>query len=167
MDYRIVGLRAAHFARYFAMSDAELAANRAVRRIVEEEPGAPCRVSLEDAEVGEQVILLHYEHLPVDSPYRSSHAIYVRGWAAETFDRANEVPPALRSRLLSVRAFDARHMMVEADVAEGRDLEAMIARLLGNPAAAYLHVHFARAGCYAARVLRCPKTASEGPRPGG
>lgn len=167
MDFRIVGLPAAPFAPYFAMSEEELAAHRAVRRIVEEKPGAPCRVSLEDAEVGEQVILVNYEHQPFDTPYRASHAIYVRGWASETFDRVDEVPPALRSRLLSVRAFDVDHMMLDADVTEGGDLEAMIGRLLANPAAGYLHVHFARRGCYAARVMRCPKTASASPAPGG
>ena len=155
MDFRITGLPATAFRKYFAMSAAELETRHAVRRIVDEKPGAPCRVGLVDAEPGEEVLLVNFEHLPVDSPYRSRHAIYVRGLAVETFDRVNEVPPALRPRLLAVRAFDARHMMIGCDIAEGAIVEPLIGRLLANPEAAYLHVHFARAGCYAARVTRC------------
>ena len=154
MDFRITGLPAAAFRKYFAMPEAELAAQHAVRRFVDAKPGAPCRVGLVDAEPGEEVLLVNHEHLPVASPYRSRHAIYVRKLATATFDRVNEVPPALRARLLAVRAFDANHMMVGCDVAEGVVVEPLIERLLADPAAAYLHVHVARAGCYAARVTR-------------
>ena len=154
MDFRITGLPAAPFRHYFALTDTELAASNAVRRVVDAKPGAPCRVGLVDAEPGEEVLLVNFEHLPVNSPYRSRHAIYVRRFATETFDRVNEVPPALRARLLAVRAFDARHMMIGCDVAEGSVVEPLIGRLLANPEAEYLHVHFARAGCYAARVTR-------------
>ena len=160
MDFRIVGLPAARFAPLFALPEAELASHRAVRRIADSKPGFPCRVSLEDAEPGEQVILVHHEHHPVDTPYRASHAIYVRGWATKTFDRVNEVPPALRTRLLSVRAFDAAGMMVEADVTEGRELERLIERMLAVPRTVYLHVHFAKAGCYAACVTRAEPATS-------
>ena len=154
MDFRITGLPAAPFRHYFALTDAELAVSNAVRRVVDAKPGAPCRVGLVDAEPGEEVLLVNFEHLPVNSPYRSRHAIYVRRLATETFDRVNEVPPALRARLLAVRAFDARHMMIGCDVAEGAVVEPLIERLLSDPEAEYLHVHFARAGCYAARVTR-------------
>jgi len=95
----------------------------------------------------------------------------VRAVARETFDATNEVPGALRSRLLSIRAFDALGLMVAADVAEGRALEPLVERFLADPRVAYLHAHFARAGCYAARIERagmaCPKMASTGGRPGG
>ena len=60
----------------------------------------------------------------------------------------------LRRRLLSVRAFDDAGMMLDADITEGTELEALIERLLANDAAAYLHVHFAKRGCYAARIER-------------
>lgn len=154
MDFRISGLAPQPFAKLFSMDDGELARHRALRRIVDAKPGAPCRVSLEDAGPGEEVILVHHEHHAVDSPYRASHAVYVRRLAREAFDRVNEVPPALASRLLSVRAFDAAGLMVGADIAEGREIPALIARLFADPAAAYLHAHYARAGCYAARIDR-------------
>ena len=153
MDFRIRGLDPAPFARYFAMGDAELARHRAARRVADSKPGFPCRVSLADVEPGAPVILLNYEHLPVDSPYRASHAIYVAG-AAEPFDAVGVVPQAMRDRLLAVRAFDADGMMVDADIAEGRVVEPLIARLLERPEVAYLHAHYARRGCFAARIER-------------
>ena len=154
MDFRIKGLEPAPFKPFFAMTDEELARHRAVRRVAVEKPGFPCRVSLEDTEPGVEVILLHYEHHRVDTPYRASHAIYVSAAAREAFDAVNVVPQALRDRYLSVRAFDAAGTMLDADLAEGSNLEAIIARFLGLTQVEYLHAHFARRGCYAARIER-------------
>jgi Protein of unknown function (DUF1203) len=153
MNFRISGLPAAQFADWFALSDAELAARHAVRRVADNKPGFPCRVSLTDAEVGEEVLLINYEHLPVDSPYRASHAIYIRA-GEETCAAIDAVPAMLRSRLLSLRAYDAAGMMTAADVVEGGELEAGIGKLFSDERASYLHVHFARPGCYAARIDR-------------
>jgi hypothetical protein len=66
----------------------------------------------------------------------------------------DEVPEVLRSRPLSLRAFDAQGMIVDGELAEGPDLLAAAERLLADPQAAYVHVHFARLGCYAARIER-------------
>ena len=43
-------------------------------------------------------------------------------------------------------------MMAEHRLVDGRELESAITALFANPAAAYLHVHYASAGCYAARI---------------
>jgi hypothetical protein len=153
MNFRIRGLDPAPFERFFAMNDEELSRHRAIRRIVDEKPGFPCRVSLRDAEPGTPVLLLNYEHLPVDSPYRASHAIYVSS-PANPFDAVNDVPQALRDRLLSVRAFDAVGMMLDADVTEGVSLTSLLERLFEREDVAYLHAHFARRGCFAARIDR-------------
>ena len=154
MNFRIQGLPAAPFESLYDLSDVALAA-RGVRRCrVDRSPGFPCRVSLEDAACGETVLLLNWEHLPLASPYRSRHAIYVREHALPASPAINEVPQSLWRRLLSVRAFDGEGMMVDADVVEGHALEAAIARLLGTPDAAFLHLHNAKPGCYAARVDR-------------
>lgn len=56
--------------------------------------------------------------------------------------------------MLSVRAYDADGMMLAADLASGDDAEALFASLLAWEDAAYLHVHNAKRGCYAARVER-------------
>jgi hypothetical protein len=154
MEFRIAGLPSTRFSHLFGLDDAGLARHRALRRVCDEKPGFPCRVSLVDAEPGEKVLLLNYEHLPVDSPYRSSHAIYVREREQEPFDEVNTIPPALRSRLLAIRGFDAEGLMLAADVIEGKAAAPVIERFLANSEISYLHVHFARAGCFAARVDR-------------
>ena len=151
MSFRITGLPAADFAHLFALSDAELAAHGAVRRTAD--GPYPCRVSLTDASPGDELILVNYEHHPVDSPYRMRFAIYVRK-GEETYDKADEVPRQLRTRTLAARSFDADGMMVERELVEGTALEGAIGRLFANPRAAYLHIHYAAPGCYAARVER-------------
>jgi hypothetical protein len=154
MSFRITGLPAEHFAPLFALTDAELAAQGAVRRIAEARPpGAPCRISLTDAQPGDELLLVNYEHHPVDSPYRMRFAIYVRK-GEETYDAVDQVPEQLRRRTLAVRSFDADAMMVDRELVDGRELEAAIARLFADARATYLHIHFAAPGCYAARVER-------------
>jgi len=153
MGFRITGLPAEQFAGLFSLSDQDLAARGAVRRVADAKPGYPCRVSLTDAEPGQEVILTHFEHHPVDSPFRASHAIYVRK-GEETYEAVDQVPEQLRLRLLSVRAFDEKGMLVGADVVDGRELEGVIDRLLEDERADYLHVHYAKPGCYAARIER-------------
>jgi Protein of unknown function (DUF1203) len=153
MNFRILGLPAQDLSAWFTLSEPELAARNAVRRIVDQKPGFPCRISLTDAEVGDEVLLINYEHLPVASPYRSSHAIYIRK-NEETFDAIGVVPDMLRSRLLSLRGFDDAGMMTGADVIDGREIEMAIARMFDDERTAYLHAHIARPGCYAARIER-------------
>jgi FAD/FMN-containing dehydrogenase len=152
MSFRITGLPAERFAGLFSLSDQELAARGALRRIADGE-GYPCRISLTDAEPGQVLILTHFEHQPADTPYRASHAIYVRA-GEKTYDAVDQVPEQLRRRLLSLRAFDGKGMMVGADVVDGRELEGVIDRLFADQRADYLHVHYAKPGCYAARVDR-------------
>ncbi|HWB50464.1 MAG TPA: DUF1203 domain-containing protein [Stellaceae bacterium] len=157
MSFRITGLPAEDFAPLFSMSDAELAARGAVRRIADDRrPGYPCRISLTDSRPGDELILVNYEHHPVGSPYRMRFAVYVRK-GEEQFDAVDEIPAQLRGRTLAVRAFDANAMMVGWELVEGCDLEPAIERLLAEPRAAYLHIHYAAPGCYAARVDRAER----------
>jgi hypothetical protein len=151
MSFRITGLPAETFAPLFDLSDEALASRGAVRRIAE--GGQPCRISLTDAAPGDELILVNHEHHPVNSPYRMRFAVYVRR-GEETFDAIDEVPEQLRIRTLAARAFDANGMMVGWELIEGRDLEPAIDRLFAEPRAAYLHLHYAAPGCYAARVDR-------------
>jgi hypothetical protein len=153
MSFRITGLPAAEFADLFSLSDDALHARRAVRQVADARLSYPCRISLTDAELGEGVILVNYEHQRADSPYRASHAIYVRE-GETTYDAVDVVPDQLRRRTLSLRAFDEGGMIVGADLVDGRALESAITTLLADTRAAYLHVHFAKFGCCAARVER-------------
>jgi hypothetical protein len=154
MHFRIRGLPADQFAPLFALSDAALAEYGAVRRTADgREPGYPCRISLTDSKAGDELILVNYEHHAVASPYRMRFAVYVRR-GEETFDAVDTVPEQLRKRTLAVRAFDDAAMMVGWEIVDGAELEAAITRAFAEPRAAYLHVHFAAPGCYAARVER-------------
>ncbi|HZU90598.1 MAG TPA: DUF1203 domain-containing protein [Stellaceae bacterium] len=154
MSFRIKGLPAEDFADLFALSDEELARRGAVRRIADgRSPGYPCRISLTDSQPGDELLLINYEHHPVASPYRMRFAVYVRK-GEQRFDAVDEVPEQLRLRLLAVRAFEADGMMAGWELVDGRQLEAAIERLFADPRAAYLHIHFAAPGCYAALVER-------------
>jgi hypothetical protein len=154
MSYRIKGLPAEHFDHLFALSNEELAKHGGLRRIADDRrPGYPCRISLTDARPGDELLLLSYEHLCVDSPYRMRFAIYVRKGEL-TYDRVDEVPEQLRKRTLAVRSFDRNGMMVGWELVDGSALDGAIERLFADPGAEYLHVHFAAPGCYAARIER-------------
>lgn len=154
MDFRILGLPPTPFLPLFDLSDAQLAERHIERLRIDTPHSAPDRIELRDAEPGETVLLLNHVYLDVAGPYRGTHAIYVREGAAKRYDAVNQVPDALRRRLISLRAFDATGRMLDADVVEGTALEALIERLLTLPGASFLHAHHARRGCYAARIER-------------
>ena len=153
MSFRVLGLSPGPFRPLFAMPDVQLQKVGA-RRIIADDPRLPCRVSMEHARLGEELLLLNFEHQPANTPYRASHAIYVRKAAECRYDAVDTVPEVLQSRSLAVRAFDDRHMMIDAEVCEGTDVAGLFERLLSNPQTSYLHVHNAKRGCYAARFER-------------
>jgi len=155
MDFQISPLSIDQFSHLFGRDGEALAKQGVQRMIVDSNPGYPCRVSLQDAEIGEKVLLLNYEHQTLPTPYRSSHAIFVREFATQAAPDKNEVPRCLRHRLLSVRAFDSSGMMIDADVIEGESLASLVQRMLENHSVEYLHIHNAKPGCYAALVERC------------
>ena len=154
MNFRVVALDAALFQNLYGQSAVSLAALGIVPYVVDRSPGFPCRVSLADGAVGERMLLLNFEHLGGHTPYRSRHAIFVRDGADRAVPEVGEIPAYLTRRLLSVRAFDAADMMIDADVVGGDDLEGSIEWLLGNPKTARLHVHTAKQGCYLAAIER-------------
>ena len=154
MSFRISALPSETFAPLFALDDAALQAAGGRRVAADAKPGSPCRVSLTDAEIGESLILLHYEHQPAPTPFRASHAVYVREGVTRADPAIGEVPAALRTRTLSLRGYDAADMLIAAELCEGTDAENAIAVMLADHCITYLHAHFAKPGCYAARVER-------------
>lgn len=154
MDYRITGLPAKLFTELQQASDEELRRRGVERHIVESTDSAPCRISLQDAQPGEEVLLLSFAHQSAASPYASSGPIFIRRSATQAFDAINEIPDQQRQRLLSVRAYDDTDHIVDAEVTPGSELDALIRRFFDNPCISYLHVHNARRGCYACRVDR-------------
>ena len=152
MNFTVSGLSPEPFVPLYGLSDGELAAHRA-RRVVVDGSGFPERIEMRDAAVGETLLLVNFEHQPADTPYRSSHAVYVREGATERWS-GDHLPEAMRRRLLSLRGFSADGSMVDADVIDGSEAEQLIERLFGDPTVAYIHAHYAKPGCYAARIDR-------------
>ena len=154
MSFRVLGLDPDPFSYLYGLSDADLAAAGAKRYVVDATPGYPDRVEVRDLDVGEQAILLNYEHQPADTPYRSRHAIFVREGASRALDLANAVPDAIRIRPISLRAFSDDGEMIDADLTDGDALVPLIEQFFSDPAIDYLHAHYAKRGCYAARIER-------------
>lgn len=152
--FQVQPLPAARFAHLYGRSDADLASNGVIAKIADTKPGFPCRVTLRDAEPGERVLLMNFEHQPAETPFRSSHAIYVIDGGKQTHVAPGDVPELMARRLLSVRAFSHDDMIVDADVVDGREAASLFERLLARPDTAYLHAHYARLGCYAAQIDR-------------
>jgi hypothetical protein len=154
MSFTVSGLPIETFRPLFGLDDAALAERGVLRRRVAAGDRAPCRITLEDAPVGETVLLLNYEHQAAASPYRSRYAIYVSERATETRRLTDELPGVFRGRSLALRAFDERGLLVGAELTEDEGVRAAIERQFANPEAAYLHVHNAVPGCYSARIDR-------------
>ena len=115
--------------------------------------GYPCRISLEDAAEGDELILLHHTSHDVSTPYRSAYAIYVRaGVQAANF--IDQTPPVFAGRPLGLRAFDAAGNLIDAWLALSGEADVRIRDLFANPAIAYIHAHNAAHGCFAARIDR-------------
>jgi len=154
MRFRVQPLKPVSFRHLFGLQDIELATHRAMACVADAKPGFPCRVELRDAEPGERLILLNYQHQGAANPYRAAHAIFVIDGAIEARPEVNEIPAMLASRHLSVRAFDRQDMLVDAAVVDGHAAAACFQTLLADPANSYLQVHTAARGCYLAQVER-------------
>ena len=154
--FRVSGISPHLVDEFRQLSEQELQTRRVVRRIVDRKPGFPCRVTLEDAEIGETVFLLNFEHLPGQSPYRSVGPIFVRESATQSYSRTNEIPAVLRvqGRLFSMRTYDDKDMLVAAEVIKSAEIDRSIQQLLTDARVAYIHAHNAGPGCYACRIDR-------------
>jgi Protein of unknown function (DUF1203) len=159
-SFQIVGLPDAPFAPLFALSETELSEIHAQRVVATAKPGYPCRVSLTDAEIGEELLLLPYMHQPAQSPYRASGPIFVRRGAQRATIEPGVVPGYVAQRLISVRAYDAQGWMTDAAVCPGVEAAAWIERIFDDPRIAYIHLHNANRGCFSCEVRRTARRGS-------
>jgi hypothetical protein len=159
MSFQISGLDPTPFRHLYGLSDEALAAHGAKRYVANKKPGFPDRVEVRDAEPGETLVLLNYEHQPADTPYRASHAIFVREGAEQAYRGVDVIPEALKVRPISLRAFNNAGEMVDADLVDGKNLVPLIDRFFANLEVTYLHAHYAKRGCYAARIDRASTIA--------
>jgi len=153
MTYVVKGLDPTPYAELFGLPDEELA-ERGVVRMPVADPAFPCRVSLTDRAVGESVLLLNHVSHDVANPYRASHALFVTEGVTEAAEYVDEVPPVFKTRVLSLRAFDADGMMADAILTQPGEADAGIRRLFENPAIVAIHAHNATRGCFSAKIER-------------
>jgi hypothetical protein len=153
-DFLIRSLSIEDFSEIMNKNDEELSINSAKWLVADSEPGYPCRVSLSDAKVGENVLALPFCHHNVNSPYRASGPIFIREHAENSELKTNEIPKMLRLRLLSVRGYDAEGMMLAAEVTQGTELEFSISNQFDNECVQYIHIHNANPGCFNCAVYR-------------
>jgi hypothetical protein len=154
MTYRISGLEPSQFAHLIGLSDEQLAAHGATRMIADGQPSFPCRVRLDDAKAGETLLLVNHVSHHGNNPYRASHAIFVSESATEAAVYRDEIPPALERRILSLRAFDQKGMMIDAALVQPGEGDAAVRRMLANAAIDHIDAHNATRGCFAARIDR-------------
>ncbi|MGE5562879.1 MAG: DUF1203 domain-containing protein [Bacillota bacterium] len=152
MTYRITGLDPAPYKPLFQLSNEELATRSIVRMTVTEKPSFPCRVSLVDRDIGEEVLLLNHVSHDVANPYRASHAIFVAD--TDQAEYIDEVPPVFETRVLSLRGFDSRGMMAAALLAQPGEADAGVRELFDNPEVETIHAHNAVRGCFSAKIER-------------
>ena len=154
MAFRITGLSPEPFRHLFGLSEGALSERGVKRYAADQKPGFPDRIEMRDAEPGETLLLLNHTCQPANTPYRATHAIFVREGATDTYDQVDRVPEVMRVRLLSLRAYSTEGMMLDADVVEGTQIETAIGRFFANSDVSYIHVHNAKQGCYSGRIDR-------------
>ena len=153
-SFRLVGLSPDRFAPLFDLSPEALDAIGARRVTATSKPGFPCRIGLVDAEPGDELLLLPFEHQPAHSPYRASGPIYVKVDGRSRELAVGEIPDSVRLRQISLRAYDAADMIVGAEVCAGDDVSAEIERQFADPCVSYIHLHNAKRGCFSCLVER-------------
>jgi len=153
-NFQLVGIDHQPFQALFDLPDEQLGKYDAKRCYATEDFGYPCRISLEDARVGEELLLLPYQHQTAATPYRASGPIYVRRGVQRRCLPVGEVPDYITRRLVSVRAYDAAHLMVAASICEGVCAASEIDAYFRRDEVAYIHLHNAKRGCFACQVLR-------------
>lgn len=149
------------FQNYFDLEPEKLSQLGGVKMIADAKPGYPCRVSLTDADIGETLILIPFEHHPVNSPYRASGPIFIRKNAQQANLGINEIPKMLQHRFLSLRTYDKNAMMIDACTLTitGQQLQETIAQIFKNPESYYIHIHNASHGCFMCQVNKAQAKA--------
>jgi hypothetical protein len=153
-NFQIKALPYIQFDYLFSASKAELQNIGAIKMIVDEFPGFPCRVSLQDATIGEEVILLPFQHHKTTSPYQATGPIFIRKDVSEPTLAINEIPTMLLHRLLSLRCYNKEGIMINASVIEGKIVGETFQELFTNKEISYIHIHNAKPGCYNCVVKR-------------
>ncbi|HEX8950959.1 MAG TPA: DUF1203 domain-containing protein [Polyangia bacterium] len=113
----------------------------------------PCRHCLRDAEPGEALLLASHSPFALAGPYREVGPLFVHAQPCARFS-GGDVPLQLRRRLLALRGYDRAQALVDGVVVEGAAIEDALASLFARAEVDWVHVRFARPGCFACRIER-------------
>ena len=154
MSFVITGLAPQTFSHLFGLPEEVLSQQNIVRKTVDAKPGYPCRITLQDAEPGETVLLLNHESHPAATPYASRYAIFVRESAEAAQTYSDVLPPVFRNRPIALRLFSGEGMLTGADLGVNEALHDKIVAAFARPEVAYIHAHNAMHGCFVAEIRR-------------
>lgn len=154
MEFQILALDDKEFNSYFELSDIELDKIGIKRLIVDKQFNFPCRVSLEDAEIGEEVILISYQHHKTNGPYQASGPIFIRKGVKMKSLKKNQIPIMLNHRLLSFRGYDILGNMKFAITDEGSKTNSVLKKMFDNNEIEYIQIHNSSPGCFNCEVRR-------------
>ena len=121
--------------------------------MVDSATGYPCRHCLRWAQPGERVILFPYASIPAGHPYSETGPIFVHAEPCERYDATREYPAEFRNGR-AFRAYNANYNMIDAEVANGSELEAVIEKLFQNPVTAFVDARSVTRGCFTFRIQR-------------
>src|SRR5690554_969586 len=71
-SFQLIGLESGQFEHLFNLTDSELEARNIRRLWADADFGFPCRICLEDARSGDELLLLPFQHQPAPGPYQAS-----------------------------------------------------------------------------------------------
>jgi len=115
--------------------------------------GYPCRHCLRFAKPGERLILFPYASIPAGHPYSETGPIFVHEQPCQRYSMTDEFPPDLR-RGRVMRAYNSNYDMIDAEVVNGSEPEAVIEKLLEKPETAFVDARSVTRGCYTFRIQR-------------
>lgn len=153
-SFQLSGIPHEPYADLFDLSDDDLAKHHAKRMIADADFGFPCRISLRDARIGDELLLLPYRHLSGNSPYRAAGPVFVSRHAVRQILPPGDVPPSVSRRLISLRAYDADDRMLSGQVSEGDRVAEALTALFDATQTAYVHLHNAGRGCFSCVARR-------------
>lgn len=154
MNYIVEGLSPEPFQHLFGMTDEALEQHNVKRCVCNKEHSFPDRVSMRDLDIGETALLLNHTSMDKETPYKASHAIFIKEELQSPYKAENEIPDVMYRRMLSLRAFDKDGMIIHAGLASGDDIEQTIKTMLLDPEVEHIDAHNAGRGCFSGRISR-------------
>ena len=134
-------------------------AGEPLRPFVTDEPGAPLRCCLREAEAAERLVLIAYRPDDTVGAYREIGPVFLHADACDGFEPSAGYPGGFRRRQQVFRAYDAAGRIAYAVLVDGADAEAAIDTLLANPDITTIHSRNVLYGCYMFAINRASTLA--------